>query len=122
MRIGIDARLLSKWTGGGSVYLRNIVLMLEKIDRENTYYLYSNRDFQLPFKNSRWVKRVRPAPSFAPGTFWLQTTARSMAIHDGIDVFWGPNQALPFRLPSGTGKVLTVHDMVWRRFPDTMAA
>jgi glycosyltransferase involved in cell wall biosynthesis len=122
MRIGIDARLLSKWTGGGSVYLQNIVSMLEKIDSENTYYLYSNRDLQLPFKNPRWVKRVGSAPSLVPGTFWLQTAARSMAIHDRIDVFWGPNQALPFGLPSGTGKVLTVHDMVWRRFPDTMAA
>lgn len=121
MKIGIDARLLSDWGGGASRYLENVVRELEQLDRDNEYYLYSNRDFALPFANSRWQKRIRSRIPFLPGTFWLQTEAKRMIARDGLNVFWGPDQALPGGLPKTLGKVLTVLDCVWLRHPETMA-
>jgi glycosyltransferase involved in cell wall biosynthesis len=120
MRIGIDARQLSQWKGGGSVYVENLVRTLEQIDTESRYYLYSNREFALPFENLRWTKRVDSSFWFVPGSLWLLTAARSMAIEDRLDIFWGPSQALPLRLPSRMGKVLTIYDLVWRLYPETM--
>ncbi|HEV2495129.1 MAG TPA: glycosyltransferase family 1 protein [Terriglobia bacterium] len=120
MKFGVDARLLSDWRGGQSVFLENILREMERLDQENFYYLYSNRDFRLCFSNPRWQKRVASSLGRVPGTVWLQTDARRMVIKDGIDVFWGPGQSLPFGLPPTVGKVLTVHDFVWRLYPRTM--
>ena len=120
MRIGIDASLLSRWRGGSSVYLENVVRELERIDSENHYYLYAPREFALPFQNPRWHKRISRGTPGAPGTLWLLTTARGMALEDQVDVFWGPGQALPLALPRRVRKVLTVLDLTWRRFPETM--
>lgn len=120
MKIGVDARLLADWRGGQSVFLENILREMERLDQENVYYLYSNRDFPLRFSNPRWQKRVASRLGRVPGTVWLQADARSMAMKDGIDVFWGPGQSLPLGLPRSVGKVLTVHDFVWRLYPRTM--
>lgn len=120
MKIGVDARLLSDWRGGQSVFLDNILREMERLDRRNTYYLYSNRDFPLRFGNSRWHKRVASWLGRVPGTVWLETDARRMVIKDGVDVFWGPGQSLPLGLPAAVRKVLTVHDFVWRLYPRTM--
>jgi len=120
MKIGVDARLLSDWRGGQSVFLENILREMERLDQENVYYLYSNRDFPWRFSNPRWHKRVASWLGRVPGTVWLQADARSMVIKDAIDVFWGPGQSLPLGLPRSVGKVLTVHDFVWRFYPRTM--
>jgi len=104
------------------VFLRSIVRELERIDDENTYCLYSNRDFALPAPNPRWNKRISSGFLSVPGTLWLQTRAKRAAIADGLDVFWGPGQALPLGLPPGLRKVLTVHDFVWRLYPETMGS
>ncbi len=36
------------------------------------------------------------------------------------DVFWGTSHRLPFALPSDLPCVLSVHDMVWKKYPETM--
>ncbi|HTS05708.1 MAG TPA: hypothetical protein VMP68_09000, partial [Candidatus Eisenbacteria bacterium] len=82
MRIGIDARLLSRWRGGSSVFLEQIVRELEKIDCENEYFLYSNRPFILPFGSVRWHPRVRSRFPLMPGTLWVQTDLKAMIRED----------------------------------------
>jgi glycosyltransferase involved in cell wall biosynthesis len=39
---------------------------------------------------------------------------------DGIEVFWSPINHLPVLLPSHIRKVFTVHDVVYKRFPQTV--
>jgi glycosyltransferase involved in cell wall biosynthesis len=120
MRIGIDARPLSRELTGIPRVLQNILFELEKLDRENVYFLYSNKDFSLPFNNPRWHKRVRSFPSFLPGSLWLQRDVRRMADHDHLDLFWATYHILPLGLPRSVRTVLTAHDLVWRLFPETM--
>jgi len=119
MRIGIDCRPLSRPPAGVSRVLTNIIRELQLIDNENLYYLYSDREFDLPFHSERWRKRIHSRFRFLPGTFWLQTDARSMSLQDRVDVFWGTAQILPLGLPAKVGKVLTVHDLVWQLYPET---
>jgi glycosyltransferase involved in cell wall biosynthesis len=38
------------------------------------------------------------------------------------EVYWGPAHRLPLWLPDTTARVVTVHDMCWRMYPDTMRA
>lgn len=122
MRIGIDCRPLSRAPAGIPRVLTNIIRELQLIDNENLYFLYSDRQFEPPFHSERWRKRIRTRFRFLPGTFWLQTDARSMSIQDRLDVFWGPTGILPARLPTTVAKVLTVHDLVWKLYPETMTA
>ncbi|MFC6979845.1 glycosyltransferase family 4 protein [Microbulbifer taiwanensis] len=40
---------------------------------------------------------------------------------DKIDLFWSPRHHLPLLLGSGIRSVVTIHDLVWKRFPETMS-
>ncbi len=44
-----------------------------------------------------------------------------MVKQDDLDIFWGPTHFFPVGLPERIRKVLTVHDLTWRRYPETMA-
>ena len=113
MKIGISALPLSRVRAGTARVIQCVIEELHKIDSENCYYLYSDRDFELPWEGGRWHKRIVPGPPFLPGTLWLQTVGRRVIIRDRLDLFWGTVDMLPLRLPSELAKVLTVHDLTW---------
>jgi glycosyltransferase involved in cell wall biosynthesis len=121
MRIGIDVRPLSRPAAGISRAVRNVLQQLQELDAANTYYLYSDHDFELTLRNGHWHKRTGGRFSLLPGTAWLQTDARKMAVRDRVDVFWGTAHALPLGLPRSVRKVLTVHDVTWVECPETMS-
>src|SRR4029434_6035663 len=52
-------------------------------------------------------------------TAFVQTQFGRWAREDRVDVFWSPRHHLPGglgRMPS----VVTIHDLVWRLYPETM--
>ncbi|MDD3928062.1 MAG: glycosyltransferase family 1 protein [bacterium] len=119
MRIGIDARPLAiKLTGVGKS-LQQTIKALSKIDGENEYFLYSNRDFPMPVENGRWHKCVDQGLFTVNGTLWVATRLHKMLIRDGIDVLWGPMQIAPLSKVCKT--VIMVYDFVWSFFPETMS-
>jgi len=119
MRIGIDVRPLASY-GGVPRIVMSIIPKLEEIDPENEYYLYSDRDFVLPFENLRWHKRVRFLRPRLSGALWLQTIGKKMIVQDHPDLFWATCHYLPLGLPPSIAKVLTTYDLVWRLYPKTM--
>jgi glycosyltransferase involved in cell wall biosynthesis len=121
MRIGIDVRPLSRPFTGIARYVSSILGELAKIDTKNSYYLYSDRDFPWEFGIPRWRKRVAAWPRWLPGSLWVQTAGQRMILQDNLDTFWGPAHTLPLRLPANIRKVLTMHDVVWLRYPETMS-
>ena len=122
MRIGVDVRPLSRPRAGISRVVFNTILELQRIDQQNTYFLYCDREFELPFHSERWRKRIHSRFRFLPGTLWLQTEGKSMILRDKLDVFWGTAHVLPLGLPSEIARVVTIHDLVWRFYPATMGA
>jgi glycosyltransferase involved in cell wall biosynthesis len=100
--------------------IRSAIEQLREIDSENCYYLYSDRDFELPWEDGRWRKRIRSPLPFLPGTLWLQTVGRRMILRDRLDVFWGTNNMLPLGLPSGVAKVVTIHDLIWPLYAEIL--
>ncbi|MGD0128017.1 MAG: glycosyltransferase family 1 protein [Terriglobia bacterium] len=113
MKIGINALPLSRVRAGTARVIQSVIEELHKIDSENFYYLYSDRNFELPWEDGRWHKRIIPGPPFLPGTLWLQTVGRRAIIRDRLDLFWGTVDMLPLGLPSALAKLLTVHDLTW---------
>jgi glycosyltransferase involved in cell wall biosynthesis len=119
MRIGINAVPLSRVRAGAARMIRSVIEQWREIDRENCYYLYSDRNFELPWVDDRWRKRIRSPIPLLPGTLWLQTVGRRMILRDRLDVFWGTNNMLPLGLPSQIAKVVTIHDLIWLFHPET---
>ena len=121
MRIGIDARPLSVPAAGVPRVVRGLVRELEKADQANSYYLYSHRDFTLPFGNPRWHKRIGSRVSRLPGIVWFLTEGRRAIREDNLDVFWSAMYIPHLALPSHVSTILTVHDLEWRLYPQTMS-
>jgi glycosyltransferase involved in cell wall biosynthesis len=101
--------------------VRGLVRELEKADQANSYYLYSHRDFTLPFGNPRWHKRIGSRVSRLPGIVWFLTEGRRAIREDNLDVFWSAMYIPHLALPSHVSTILTVHDLEWRLYPQTMS-
>jgi len=121
MRIGIDARPLSVPAAGVPRVVRSLVRELEKADRANSYYLYSHREFDLPVGNPCWHKRIGSRVSRLPGIVWFLTEGRRAILEDNLDVFWSAMYIPRLALPARVATVLTVHDLEWRLYAQTMS-
>lgn len=55
------------------------------------------------------------------GTVYAQTVFAGWARRDRVDVFWSPRHHLPLILSPRIKTLLTVHDLVWKNYPETMA-
>lgn len=117
-RIGVDARPLTVSLSGIGRYTYEVLRRMA--DSGHQIYLYSERsipeahlpagDFICRHGN---IQRGFLASLFAQWQFprWART--------DSLDLFWSPRHHLPLLL-SAIPQVLTVHDMVWHRAPETM--
>jgi len=121
MKIGVDARPLSYQLTGIGVYLKHLLDEIQKIDHQNDYYLISNGPIDYDVKNSRWSKTVGRLERKLLSTLWMQVNVPVIAVKMNFDLFWGSRHHLPLLLPPGIRTVVTVHDVVNRRYPGTMA-
>jgi glycosyltransferase involved in cell wall biosynthesis len=119
MRIGIDARPLSKQRTGIGNYVQGLVELLPETGPQHEYFLYGNREIDLPLEHSSFHSRIDSEFGWCPGAFWLLGRGASMARRDVLDVYWATNPILPLGLPSKVFKVVTVYDMIWLRCPET---
>ncbi|MFH1369554.1 MAG: glycosyltransferase family 1 protein [Elusimicrobiota bacterium] len=123
MKIGIDARPLAttQYTGIG-VYLKNVLdnLPEEALDPANTIYLYAQKKIIYPGLPANFSLRFGNGGMY--GSVWVQTVLPFMIKKDNLDVFWGPLHVLPLLTLKRIRKVLTLHDFVYKRFPETMAS
>lgn len=118
MRIGIDARPLSKQRTGIGNYVHGLVEWLPRMAPQHDYLLYSNRDLDFS-ASAGTVDKIDRAFGWCPGAFWLLGRGASLARRDAVDVYWATNAVLPLRMPVGVPTVVTVYDMVWLRCPET---
>ena len=126
MKIGFDAkRLFNNFTGLGN-YSRFVVQALLELPDEDDLVLYSpktatgNHPDIRPIVAAPHVEVVTPSPLYR----WTGTTSlwRSFGIGRtpgaaALDVFHGLSQELPSGLPRHVKKVVTVHDLIFMRFP-----
>jgi glycosyltransferase involved in cell wall biosynthesis len=119
MRIGIDARPLSKQRTGIENYVRGLVEFLPRVAPQHDYILYSNREIELPLPAGAFHQRIDGAFGWCPGSFWLLGRGARLARRDAVDVYWSTQATLPLGMPPGVLKIVTVYDMVWLRCPET---
>lgn len=124
MRIGIDIKCLRTNNSGIGRYTRNLMNALQKVDSSNEYVLFSPSPVDYQITNPKW--RAVVVSSKLPGILWQQLVLPKALKREKIDVVWGPEQTIPV---CGLGhcsnhakisSVLTIHDFVYKRFPETM--
>jgi len=125
VRIGFDAkRLFNNFTGLGN-YSRFVVSALSETYPENEYLLYSPKVKSHLEVNSilqkSSIKVHEPSKvttSLQLGSFWRSYTLGNVAAKDGVEIFHGLSNELPLTKPRQLKTVVTVHDLIFKRFPE----
>ncbi|WP_299586437.1 glycosyltransferase family 1 protein [uncultured Microbulbifer sp.] len=118
-KIAVDARPLSIPTTGIGRYTRAILERM--IVSEHEWYLYSHQPLLVDLQSLPNVTvRSGNVRRGSLSSFFAQAVFPFWAWRDSADLFWSPRHHLPLCLGSSVSKVLTVHDLVWQRFPETM--
>ena len=122
MNIGFEAkRFFTNYTGLGN-YSRFVVDALSAHNAEHQYYLFTPRaavnNEVSAILNRPGVAVIKPGGLYrAVPSIW-RTWGVSLNSHiKNLDIFHGLSQELPFNLPRRIKKVVTVHDLIFYRFP-----
>ncbi|MEE4193530.1 MAG: glycosyltransferase family 1 protein [Halieaceae bacterium] len=120
MRIAVDARPLASPLTGIGRYTR--AMLDAMVARGHQWFLYSDRPLQVAIpSNPRLWARHGDAVGGTPGSLrWAQWQYPRWAVQDVVDLFWSPRHHLPLSLNRRIASVVTIHDLVWRQFPETM--
>jgi len=125
MRIGFDAkRLFNNFTGLGN-YSRFVMKALLESQPSHSYTLYSpkvkeHKDTHEFRVNPKLLIRTPPkwVKGSGFGSFWRSVNLGNIAFRDGMDIFHGLSNELPVTKPNGLKTVVTIHDLIFIRYPE----
>ena len=125
MNIGYDAkRLFNNKTGLGS-YARNVVSGMHEFCPSESYHLYTPTiEIAVHEKEFRNLNRVSIHKSDALNKAWWRSYGISKDLKkDEIDIYHGLTHELPRNIDNAhCGKVVTIHDLIFKRFPEYFPA
>lgn len=124
MKIGFDAkRFFNNFTGLGN-YSRFVVGALSEHAPDNEYFLYTPKvrshpefDSILGQKNLTVIDAPASYRFFKATSLWRTWTISAERSVHRLDVFHGLSQELPLDLPRCVKKIVTVHDLIFIRYP-----
>ena len=118
-RIGIDARPLASPTTGIGRYTKALVERIIESDHE--WFLYTNKKLLHDFSSFPSVTiRNANLGIGALSSLVAQILFPVWGRKDKLDIFWSPRHHLPLLMPREVRQVVTIHDLVWQRCPETM--
>jgi glycosyltransferase involved in cell wall biosynthesis len=126
MNIGFDAkRVFHNATGLGN-YARDVLRILHRHRPEHVYFAYTPRPGPLPFElaGDRFhVRGPRTLLGRALPSLWRARGVVKDLRADGIRLFHGLSAELPAGIErSGVASVVTIHDLIFERFPELYPA
>ena len=119
LKVGVDARLLCLPPTGIGRYTAELCNHLCRRGLQVMCYLPGPLSAAYSLDQRIQVRAGRGGGEL-PKILWSQTLLPDWAARDALDVLWGTSHRLPFRLQATIGRVVTIHDMVWRKYPQTM--
>ncbi len=115
MKIAIDIREACEGKTGKGWYTYQLVQQILKIDKTNSYILYSNHK-KKPFPMG---KNVTYKPIEEKNAKWQFAVIKDLK-GENIDLFFSPvSYIIPSLLPKNIKSVVTVHDLVAFLFPSS---
>lgn len=123
MRIAVDARQLVPPITGIGRYTES--LLRQMLPGGDEWFLYSDRplsaDVEAWSAGAALTQRHGPAGNRGIRSLWrANVDFARWAREDDIQVFWSPRHHLPLTLSKRIASVVSIHDLVWRRHPETM--
>ena len=123
MTLGFDAkRLFFNFTGLGN-YSRDLVRNLNAFFPEHSLHLYSpkindtDRTREFLYSLTYQVHRTKnPLKSY-----WRTFGMGKDLVRDQIDIYHGLSHELPFNFPKEVKSVVTIHDLIFEKFPQQYA-
>jgi len=121
LRIGINALFLRKFETGIGRVTKSLIDELVKLDRENTYILYTDQrvGFHLPanFRVKILASSFYRREDLVKQTFWERISIAREAEKDTLDVFFSPyNSATRLKtIPH----LMLLHDVIWKVLAST---
>ena len=119
MTIGFDAkRIYNNSTGLGS-YGRNLLHYLIKWFPQYNYKLFVHNDYYRPspYKYTAFKDKTIVSDHFLPN-LWRSTEIIKDIAQNQVDIFHGISNELPFSLPRKVKSIVTIHDIIFQKFPD----
>lgn len=122
MRIAVDARPLSvPITGIGQYTLQMLTELIKQSPADWQWFLYTDRPLLIDFTSHAKVSlRSSGFSARFLSTIVSQIAYPVWARIDEIDLFWSPRHHLPRFFLHRLSRVVTIHDLVWMRYPETM--
>lgn len=123
MKIGFDAKRITHNATGLGNYSRFVVNGLSSAYPDHAYYLYSPSEGQRRLRDQiQACPQVRfryPASGrWQPKAWWRSRGIVGDLLRDGIDIFHGLSNELPFGLAATPVRsVVTLHDLIFLRYP-----
>jgi len=91
---------------------------LRRFQPDNDYVLFTPKVSENEFGEKYAQEFPTVTPHKMGGTYWRSYGVSKDIEKEGIQVFHGLSNELPFRL-EGVKKVVTIHDLIFKRLPDT---
>jgi glycosyltransferase involved in cell wall biosynthesis len=118
MNIAIDARCLHGVKSGIYRYTYIILDELQKIDKNNNYFLFAKNKTNFKINNPNWKEIIKG--KFILGVLWTHTVLPWLIFLYDIDVFWSPHYICPLFKRKKTKFITTIHDLTFFKYPSTM--
>lgn len=117
MKIGFDAkRYFHNQTGLGN-YSRDLVDGIIRLHPEHNYFLFDKRPAHLEFPSN-----VIAAVPYGSKLLWRERGIIKEFKRFNIDLYHGLSNELPYgKWPSGIKKIVTIHDVIFRHYPQHYA-
>ena len=122
MRIGIDALPAGIEWGGLTTYVRQIIKHLMRIDKENHYILFIEKERRIPFiqSDNLSIKELSERPNmpkfYDSRVVWDQEHIGGALEEESIDLYFGPTFMAP--LKRDCPAVVTIHDLIFMTHPE----
>ena len=130
MKIGFDAKRFFFNHSGLGNYSRMLIESLFKYFPENEYVLYSDRLDTLDHAHPEALRILKLyVDNRSDGSdlytlvmvdapkWWRTWGMGKRAAQDGVEVFHGLSNELPWDLPASVAGVCTIHDVIFKEFP-----
>lgn len=121
MRIGVDACCFANYQSGIGRYTYQLCKQLASQNHELICYLPSTHHSSfLKLKSVNY--REGSFEGLVKKILWQKRVLSSQILQDNLDVFWGPSHRLPQTISNKIPSVITIHDLIWEKHPETMQA
>jgi glycosyltransferase involved in cell wall biosynthesis len=121
MRVALNMLFVAPGLAGGRVYCEGLLGGLSRMDRDNTYDVYTRRDIRLPEllpERFRHICAPVPGPSVLWRTAWEYGVLPGEVRRRSADLFHGLGSLSP--VVKGRPVVLTIHDLIYLHFPQSV--